>query len=254
MIENLKDIDRKHIYAKREKVLGFQATGLRTLLIFVVAIPLASFLIHNLLIDGKPMIAVVILSLSIGGILWIGRCCLHLAQLSIYANSYYRGVNDNNKSIEFTYDVVKRAKQWVVFHDYGENHLGNIYNNHKISNLLLAKLKKSKSFQVSIIFADTGDAVRETVVVKELLKWKEKNIGASDQVSIAVETDNLSDTHEEHYKINDTGYAFITQHEKGENNRKFSFFAPEAVGPIKQIDECLHFHNRIIKDKEARYL
>ncbi|MBE8182797.1 MAG: hypothetical protein HAW61_04670 [Candidatus Portiera sp.] len=160
-------------------------------------------------------------------------------------------MNDNKKSIELTAKVVKESKKWVIFYDYGENDVYNIYNNSEIINSLISKLEGKELFEVSLIFSKPEEDVAKLPLVKELLKWRDKNKKSQNKVFIIMGQEELSNEHEYHYKINDTGSAFITKHSPGENNREFKFFTPDAIRPVKKIDECLYFHNESDSKKAA---
>ncbi len=251
MSEILQDIDRSSVDTKREKAFSFRATSLQNSLIFAVIIPLIIVVLLYSATSGIPLIDLVLVSLSIGAVLWIVRCSWNLVVLSRYANSHYRGINDDGRSIALTSDVVKKADKWVAFYDYGEADANNIYSSHEIQKSLLNKLDGESPFTVSMIFSKPKEDVDKLSLVQVLNKWQDKNHGSTNKVSIMFVSKKISKECEEHYKINDTGSAFITKHDLGASNREFKFFTPDAMRPVKKIDECLSFHNKAVKKQAA---
>lgn len=253
MNKYLEDFNHESIISAIGK-LAFRdiSTNYKTILVFGLFMPaiVYSCIIIFTTIAGEFILAWFIFTVS--WFLWIILLAWQSTALSIYKKySHFIGVNDNKKSIDMTVNVIKEAKKWVAFHDYGENDDENIYSNSAIKDLLIKKLNSKKEFEVSMIFTKTRGEIDKLPLVKELENWKDANPKSSSKVIIKPISSELIDKDDIHYKINDTGHAFLTKHAPEEKQREFEYFTPYALKPIKKVNKCLEFHDRTIAANQS---
>ncbi len=247
MREILEDYSKGSWISKSKKYLlssdvFFNAWGIA---LFLILIPIV---LYWLIFSYTYMPQGVILwmfSVTLSGCLWITCATLQVTSLSRYSmTSYFSGVNDDDKSVTMTAHVIKNSNKWVAFYDYGEEDKDNIYSSEYIKQLLIDKLSGEEPFKVNMIFAKPKSEVAKLDLVKALDKWQAKHKKSS--AGNVLITYKPKDKHDTHYKINDTGHAFLTQHAPGAKNREFEYFTPRALRPISKVNKCLDFHNRTL--------
>lgn len=255
IIKYSEDLSESRIASFGKKLSKYSALNAWTLLAFWVVIPGVVLGLYYLLNPGNAVLLFTGIAISIGGSLWFLLCTIHIHLLLRYFySSCYNGTNNDTKSIELTSNVIKKSKRWVIFYDYGESSPNNIYSNDQIRDILLEKLNGEQQFHISIIFAKPAESIKELNLVNDLLEWQDAHKASPNKVFITSDAANSklmgsssADEFKGHYKINDTGYAYLTQHDEGDKRRKYKFYTPYADRPINNIDDCLDFHNCMIE-------
>ncbi len=247
------DLSDSRIASFRKKIADFNAINAWILLTCWVVIPTVLYGTYYLW-DAENAAAFIGIAIAIGGALWFTLCGVHMYFMLQYAHANsYSGTNNDRKSVELTSRIIKESNKWLIFYDYGENAPKNIYSNIEIRDLLLEKLNGDQQFHISIIFDKPADSVRELSLVKELLEWRDTHKESLNKVFIIPNAASSSGKHaiyDTHYKINDTGYAYLTQHKEGDKRRNYTFHTPYAGRPIDDIDDCLDFHNLVMENNQ----
>lgn len=248
------DLSRSRIASFRNKIFDNSALSPWVLLVFFVILPVIIFTTFPNWVPEAPVAYLAMFAVVLGFIPWYILCAVHAYFLLQYAGyARYGGTNNDRKSVELTSKVIAESNEWIIFYDYGENTQKNIYSSSEIRDLLLDKLNGADKFRISIIFSKPAASVKELSLVKSLLEWQAANKESPNKVLIRSDVTNSIEglsMHDMHYKINDTGYAYLTQHKEGERRRKYTLYTPYAGRPIDDIDDCVDFHNLVVEKNQ----